>query len=94
MIQPVTFAQNSNTENQSSGSLNKLQLGSTWSGVKGLNIDLDNLLSPGSKSPNSISMSMNQMANNNNSLGGKQNAFFDSNDVLMPTQQAFSASFK
>jgi len=27
-------------------------------------------------------------------LGGKQNAFFDSNDVLMPTQQAFSASFK
>lgn len=44
-------------------------MGSTWSGVKGLNIDLDNLLSPGSKSPNSISMSMNQMANNNNSLG-------------------------
>jgi hypothetical protein len=69
MIQPVTFAHNSNTENQSSGSLNKLQLGSTWSGVKGLNIDLDNLLSPDSKSPNSMSMSMNQMANNNNSLG-------------------------
>lgn len=45
-----------------------LQLGSTWSGVKDLNIDLDNLLSPGSKSPNLNSMSMNQMANNN-SLG-------------------------
>jgi len=94
MIQPVSFAQNSNPENKTSGNLNTLQLGNTWSGVKDLNIDLDNLLSPGGKSPNSMSMSMNQMANNNNSLGGKQNAFFDSNDVLMPTQQAFSASFK
>lgn len=94
MIQPVSFAQNNNTENKISGNSNQVQLGSTWSGVKDLNIDLDNLLSPGSKSPNSISISMNQMANNNNSLGGKQNAFFDSNDVLMPTQQAFSASFK
>ncbi|VVC40549.1 ENTH domain,ENTH/VHS [Cinara cedri] len=94
MIQPVSFAQNINAENKSSGNLNKLQLGSTWSGVKDLNIDLDNLLSPGSKSPNSISIPMNQMANNNNSLGGKQNTFFDSNDILMPTHQAFSASFK
>lgn len=27
-------------------------------------------------------------------LGGKKNTFFDSNDVLIPTQKTFSASFK
>ncbi|XP_050430492.1 clathrin interactor 1 isoform X4 [Adelges cooleyi] len=93
-IQPLSFAQNNYTENNKTSGNDANKVGSTWSGVKNLNIDLDNLLSPGSKSPNSISMSMNQMASNNNNTIGKQNAFFSTNDVLLPSQQAFSPSFK